>query len=42
MPPSYDVGDVDVSVESVDVGLCSSIIDSQSSVESCVESGVHI
>lgn len=34
--PSYDVGDVGVSVESVDVGSCSSITDLQPDVESCV------
>ena len=34
--PSYDVGDVGVSAESIDVGLCSSITDSQPGVESCV------
>jgi hypothetical protein len=37
-PPSYDVGDVGVSTKSIDVGLHSSIIDSQSGVESCVQS----
>ena len=36
--PSYDIGDVGISVELVDLGLCSSITDLQLDVESCVQS----
>ena len=36
--PTCDVGDLDVTVESVDVGSCSSVIDSQPSIIMCAES----
>lgn len=37
---NYDVGDLDVTTKSVDVGSCSSIIDSHPSIDSCVQSQV--
>ena len=40
--PSCDVGDLGVTTESVDVGSCSSIIDSQVDVESCVQNQVLV
>ena len=37
---SCDVGDLGVTVESVDVGSCSSVIDSRPDIDSCVQSQV--
>ena len=37
--PSCDVGDLGVIVELVDAGSCSSVFNSQSGMDSCVEFG---